>query len=1048
MALIDLSKFDVQANPLAVDKQIYNDEGAAAYKALAGVGWQTNKIATEMYAKHMDVFTDRETLAGTEIYKTSMADKSQELLMNIDENTDLVKGTNQTYEEAMGEYAISERSRIAEGLTETQSRNKFDFAVTPLMAEELRNSTNVSAKITVTNTLNRAQKQYSAAANAIIGADSLSVERNLNGAIADTDQYAKMIEKTSGLTTAQRVRREGVAKLLDASLDTSLRNMAAGNPNAELEFNSILGIGVMFKTKGAYKKFVMQTLEDTATSPEELEKTVDLIVENAFLDTNVRTAGHPDIDLLSPEVKIAKVKQALSIKWKIKAEEEDAIALKMSDWKAHPSRDGATVADIPAWIAEGARNMTNPGYKGDNTTRIRDAYEAADQQVVQDAVTNELTKGRTGFDDFLATSTARREAYVKAILVGQGVMTEKEFAEAKANNPSVGDSYALGAEKKLREKQAEINVKAARDPLYFVQKIPENNAIAAQAVRVVNGKIVIDNTNLGLLEKNVQDKMLQVGTLASALESPNIIPSAQLNDIANVLQLSSPAEQIEVYKRLNQSPKIAFSMYSQMVKQNKMTPEQAALASNLSMGDSKTADALNSNLISLRNKYTKDARVQLIEGMEAEGFLYNTKYKDIKEMTEKAIGNSTYMQGLKKVARTSGMTDAEINNIYQNDAIQVMVLDKLSRIFNEDDSAWSNLAGGVNRKVERATEEVIQEYYGSRIKPINSANLNVITLPEGVDEAKVSSRATNLAKTIKKDLEEGRLQVDFADYAGMQKAKKYNNLSQDMKQKFWLRDVAEDISFNGTDVTGKSQEIVAMFKDTNGQYYRLKLKTPEGKSFVPVIKNVRELQNSDSPAVYSKYFSQGVHTPQLKKPTTRTLPPAPNTKVNPANIADDVMGKLSGAGDNSVAASFLKKEEGLVTTPTDDNYGNMAVGHGHTPLEGEKFDKPLTAQEADKLLISDIVKHQQGVMRKLKVPVNENEKAALTSLAFNKGANADAVENIVNFLNAGRRKEAAAEFLKYGKVKNKKTGEMTNDLQARRQREKELFETPVKKKGK
>lgn len=1043
MALIDLSKFDVQVNPLAVDKQIYNDQGAAAYKALAGVGHQVNKIATEMYAKHMDVFTDRETLAGTEIYKTSMADKSQELLMNIDENTDLVKGTNQTYEEAMGEYAISERSRIAEGLTETQSRNKFDFAVTPLMAEELRNSTNVSAKITVTNTLNRAQKQYSAAANAIIGADSLSVERNLNGAIADTDQYAKMIEKTSGLTTAQRVRREGVAKLLDASLDTSLRNMAAGNPNAELEFNSILGIGVMFKTKGAYKKFVMQTLEDTATSPEELEKTVDLIVENAFLDTNVRTAGHPDIDLLSPEVKIAKVKQALSIKWKIKAEGKDKNSLQMGDWKAAPSRTDFTPSKIPTWLVEGAQIMTSSNYEGDNTTRLRDTTEASDQQMVQDYVVNELTKGKTGFDDFLKNYAANRELYVKAVLIGQGVMTEQEYADVRAKNPSIGSTSALGAERTLRAKQAEIQLKMARDPLYYYQTVPGNNETSAMAIRLVNGKIVIDNTNLALAQKNMEDMMLKVGTTASSLETANILPTGQLNDIANALQLASPADQIEVYKKLNQSPKLAMRIYSQMVAQGKITPEQAAQAANLGMGDSKTADAMNANLISIKNKWTKEARTNLIKDLHTEGWMgMNQSYKDVQEMVAGNIAESKFMQGLKTTAKTSGMTDAEINNTYQNDAIQVIVLDKLSKTLPEYVGMKGRLFGGLESTIKKVTDEAIQEYYGSRIKPINSANLNVVSLPEGVDEAKVTERAAELSKTIKKELSEGRLQVDFSDYKDMQKAKKYNTLSQDLKQKFWLRDVAEEISFNGTDVTGKSQDVVAMFKDSNGQYYRLKLKTPDGKSFVPVIKNVREFQNGDANSVHQKYFSQGIHTPQLKAPTPRTLPPAP--KPSAAGIADDVVSTMSGAKDTSATAAFLKKEEGIVLSPEDDNYGNMAVGHGHTPLKGEKFDKPLTAEEADKLLIKDIAAHQGGAMKKLKVPLNANEKTALTSLAFNKGASSDPVKRVVNLINAGRRKEAAKEFLKYGSVQNKKTGKWTEDLLPRRKREMELFLTPVK----
>ena len=159
--------------------------------------------------------------------------------------------------------------------------------------------------------------------------------------------------------------------------------------------------------------------------------------------------------------------------------------------------------------------------------------------------------------------------------------------------------------------------------------------------------------------------------------------------------------------------------------------------------------------------------------------------------------------------------------------------------------------------------------------------------------------------------------------------------------------------------------------------------------------------------------------------------------------------------DNGMAAlkDFIKKEEGLELQLYPD-LSRQAIGYGHnftSDAEAAKYKDGITAEDAEKLLEADIKSHQVG-LRRLKVPITQNQRTAMTSLAYNAGPSS--INSIVDKLNEGDEKGAAELFTQYNKA-----DEMVDDpenpgkkirsgnkivlpgLVSRRKKEKELFLT-------
>lgn len=108
--------------------------------------------------------------------------------------------------------------------------------------------------------------------------------------------------------------------------------------------------------------------------------------------------------------------------------------------------------------------------------------------------------------------------------------------------------------------------------------------------------------------------------------------------------------------------------------------------------------------------------------------------------------------------------------------------------------------------------------------------------------------------------------------------------------------------------------------------------------------------------------------------------------------------------------------------------GYPTIGWGHVVLKGEKFNEPMTRQEADELLLKDMNKTAAQVYRILRREPTQDQFDALVSMAFNTGVGTKdgikgdfADSTLLGYYEAGKDQLAAAEFGKwvYGRVRGK-----------------------------
>lgn len=146
------------------------------------------------------------------------------------------------------------------------------------------------------------------------------------------------------------------------------------------------------------------------------------------------------------------------------------------------------------------------------------------------------------------------------------------------------------------------------------------------------------------------------------------------------------------------------------------------------------------------------------------------------------------------------------------------------------------------------------------------------------------------------------------------------------------------------------------------------------------------------------------------------------------------------------ALKLLKEFEkgplgGFASNPYRCPAGKLTVGWGHVIKPRETFASPLTADQAEALLRSDltiIVKHLNEYIR---APITQSMFDALCCFAFNLGLGAMAGSTLLWKLNRGDYAGAADELLCWDKATNPKTGkkEPLAGLVRRRQAERELF---------
>ncbi len=116
--------------------------------------------------------------------------------------------------------------------------------------------------------------------------------------------------------------------------------------------------------------------------------------------------------------------------------------------------------------------------------------------------------------------------------------------------------------------------------------------------------------------------------------------------------------------------------------------------------------------------------------------------------------------------------------------------------------------------------------------------------------------------------------------------------------------------------------------------------------------------------------------------------------------------------------------------------GVWTIGHGFT--KGVKRGDTITLADSLKRLEQEYIGFESAVLRLVKVPLTDNQLAALTSFAFNVGTGALGSSTLLRLLNAGQYEDAAKQFARW----NKAGGKALSGLVRRRAAEAALFRRP------
>lgn len=140
------------------------------------------------------------------------------------------------------------------------------------------------------------------------------------------------------------------------------------------------------------------------------------------------------------------------------------------------------------------------------------------------------------------------------------------------------------------------------------------------------------------------------------------------------------------------------------------------------------------------------------------------------------------------------------------------------------------------------------------------------------------------------------------------------------------------------------------------------------------------------------------------------------------------------------AETIIARFEGLRLKAYQDGAGIWTIGYGSTkdPFTGAKVVEGMVISQQMALawLREDIKTRTAAIQRLIRVPINNNQLAALTSLAYNIGLGAFQRSTLLRLLNEKAPiNQVADQFLRWNRIK----GEVSTGLTNRRRLERELF---------
>lgn len=156
---------------------------------------------------------------------------------------------------------------------------------------------------------------------------------------------------------------------------------------------------------------------------------------------------------------------------------------------------------------------------------------------------------------------------------------------------------------------------------------------------------------------------------------------------------------------------------------------------------------------------------------------------------------------------------------------------------------------------------------------------------------------------------------------------------------------------------------------------------------------------------------------------------APRNKAHP-NV---VSSRSARRAINQTGINLIKKFEGLHLEAYLDPVNIWTIGYGH--IQGVKQGMKISLEEAEDLLRQDLVRYEDAVTKAVKIEINENQFAALTSFCFNLGPNSLFQSTLLKLLNQEKIADAANEFPRWDKA----GGQSLLGLSRRRRAERALF---------
>lgn len=141
---------------------------------------------------------------------------------------------------------------------------------------------------------------------------------------------------------------------------------------------------------------------------------------------------------------------------------------------------------------------------------------------------------------------------------------------------------------------------------------------------------------------------------------------------------------------------------------------------------------------------------------------------------------------------------------------------------------------------------------------------------------------------------------------------------------------------------------------------------------------------------------------------------------------------------NAYGVRMIKDYEGLHLTPYLCPARVWTIGYGHT--QTVRAGMEITPVMADQLLDDDLRVVERAITRLVRVPLNDNQFAALVSFAFNIGTTNFERSTLLKLLNRGWYEQVPAQLMRW----NRSNGEVLGGLSRRRAAEAQLWnKTPT-----